>query len=407
MNRFFKQSWRFWPIMVLSFIFGLSNPLIMIATPIYFFQQGVEIKFIGLLTTAITITYTFSPILLNKISDRVGRRKSVIISMAGVSVSQLLFYITLDPIVFLIERLFEGLILGFFFPNLMASISDNPTIDHQKYLARFNLSWSLAVVFGMLFGAILSSFSRNLELIFYISPIFLIVNTIIAILFFQDPNTPNSEVLYLDSTLNSNTADFNQEEMEKRQYKIPVIIPLLLILALSMASGNSSLLYPVRSEILGFPPSTTYLVNVISTLAQSVSMYIASLLAIKKLKQISMIALLFYSFLFIFFIFTKEFFIFLTLFMLSGFFYGILYGTASKLFMTLNLAKKTAKRTSKYSSISECSIGAFFFITQMFLGFIADIDIALGYATLSLTILITFFVTLFFIRNMRENKISL
>ncbi len=375
----------------------------MIATPIYFFQQGVEIKIIGLLTTAITITYTFSPIILNKISDRVGRRKSVIISMVGVSISQLLFYITLDPIVFLIERLFEGLILGFFFPNLMSSISDNPTINHIKYLARFNLSWSLAIVFGMLFGAILSSFSSNLELIFYISPIFLILNTIIAILFFQDPNLPNSEVLNLESTLNSNTSDFNQEEMEIQRYKIPVIIPLLLILAISMGSGNGSLLYPVRSEILGFPPSTTYLVSVLGTLASSVSMYLASLLAIKILKQISIITLLLYSFLFIFFIFTKDFFIFLTLFMLSRFFYGILYGTASKLFMTLNLVKKT----SKYSSISESSIGASFFITQIFLGFIADIDIALGYVTLSLTILITFFVTLFFIRNMRETKITL
>ncbi|KKN56224.1 hypothetical protein LCGC14_0574310 [marine sediment metagenome] len=402
-NEFYKHSWRFWPIIVLSFIFGFSSPLIMIATPIYFFQQGVEIKFLGLLITAVTITYTFSPILLNKISDRVGRRKSVIISMVGASISQLLFYITLDPIVFLIERLFEGLILGFFFPNLMASISDNPTIDHHKYLARFNLSWSLALVFGTLFGAILSSFSSNLEFIFYISPIFLILNTIIAILFFQDPNIPNSEVLNINSTLNSNTSDPNQEEMEIRQYKIPVIIPLLLILAISMGSGNSSLLYPVRSAILGFPPSTTYLLNVIGTFSSSISMYLASLLAIKILKQISIITLFFYSFLFIFFIFSKDFFIFLTLFMLSGFFYGILYGTTSKLFMTLNLAKKT----SKYSSISESSIGAFFFITQMFLGFIADIDIALGYVTLSLTILITFFVTLFFIRNMRETKITL
>ncbi len=403
MNESYKQSWRFWPILVLSFIFGFSSPLIMIATPIYFFQQGVEIKFIGLLTTAITITYTFSPIILNKISDRVGRRKSVIISMVGASISQLLFYITLDPIVFFIERLFEGLILGFFFPNLMASISDNPTIDHQKYLARFNLSWSLAVIFGMLFGAILSSFSSNLEFIFYISPIFLILNTIIAMLFFQDPNIPNSEVLNINSTLNSNASDINQEEMEMRKYKIPVIIPLLLILAISMGSGNGSLLYPVRSEILGFPPSTTYLVNVIGTFASSVSMYLASLLSIKILKQISIITLFFYSFLFIFFIFNKDFFVFLTLFMFSGFFYGILYGTASKLFMTLNLVKKT----SKYSSISESSIGASFFITQIFLGFIADIDIALGYAALSLTILITFFVTLFFIRNMRETKITL
>ncbi|MCK4286147.1 MAG: MFS transporter, partial [Candidatus Lokiarchaeota archaeon] len=118
-----KTHWRFWPVLWLVFIFAFSSPLVMLAAPIYYIQQHVEIIFISLLSTALTITYSISPIILNKISDRLGRRKSVIIALIGATGAQMVFFISLHPIVFLIERLFEGFILGFFFPNLQASIS--------------------------------------------------------------------------------------------------------------------------------------------------------------------------------------------------------------------------------------------------------------------------------------------
>ena len=98
----FNQNWRFWPILLLAFVFAFSSPLLMLATPIYFLQQGLQIKFISLLSIALTITYSISPILLNKFSDKLGRRKSVIISMVGAACAQLIFYITLNPFAFLI-----------------------------------------------------------------------------------------------------------------------------------------------------------------------------------------------------------------------------------------------------------------------------------------------------------------
>ncbi|MFW9784468.1 MAG: MFS transporter, partial [Candidatus Heimdallarchaeota archaeon] len=102
------QKWRFWPILCLVFIFAFSSPLLMLATPLYYYDLGIQVTFISLLTTAMTLTYSLSPIMLNKISDKLGRRKSVIISLIGATCAQLIFYITLNPVVFLIERLFEG-----------------------------------------------------------------------------------------------------------------------------------------------------------------------------------------------------------------------------------------------------------------------------------------------------------
>ncbi len=393
-----SQKWRFWPVLCLAFIYAFSNPLLMLATPIYFFQQGVPIKIISLLSTALTITYSISPIVLNKISDKLGRRKSVIISMIGATCAQLTYYITLDPIAFLIERLFEGFILGFFFPNLQASISDNQSINHQKYLARFNLSWSVAIVLGLLFGAIFLQFIDDLKFLFYINPIFLAINAFIAILFFQEPINPNLGIQSSTSDFNTNDSEDKQKSITISNYYIPVIIPLLLIFATSFASGNGTLLYPIRSELLGFHPSSTYFVNVFATLTQSLALYLATSLALNKLKVASTLILIIYSFLFILFILNEVYSLFIILFMFSGFFYGFLYGAASKLFLTLNIMKKT----SKYSSISESSLGVTFFISQLFLGFIADIDIGLAYLALSLTLVVIFFIVLIFIRKLKE-----
>lgn len=392
------QHWRFWPVLVLAAIFSFSSPLIMLAAPIYYLQQGVEIIIISILSTALTITYSISPIILNKLSDKLGRKKSVIIAMIGAVGAQLIFYITLNPIVFLIERLFEGFVLGFFFPNLQASISDNAEIDHQKYLARFNLSWGIAGVFGLLFGAAFLSFINDLRLLFYINPIILAINVFIAIFFFQEPINNNRETQNIDIEEKINIIEDHQKLLVTAIYYIPVIIPLLLILAVSFASGNGTLLYPIKSEIFGFQPSSTFLLMVFATITQSLAMYLSNLVTLKKLKLYSTLTLLVYAAVFMFFTINEIYFNFIILFMLSGFFYGFMYGTASKLFLTLNITKKT----SIYSSISESSMGVSFFISQIILGIVAGINVNFAYVTLSIILVIIFSISLAFMKNFKE-----
>jgi MFS family permease len=370
----------------------------MLAIPIYYFQQGIEIKFISVLSIALTITYSISPILLNKYSDKLGRRKSVIISMVGAMFAQLVFYITLNPIVFLIERLFEGFILGLFFPNLTASISDTPNIDHQKYLARFNLSWGVAAVCGLLFGAIFLHFTNDLKLIFYISPVFLIVNCFIAILLFEESISPDLNTRNNNPNFDIKNLENNQHLSKISNYYIPIVIPLLFILYTSFAAGNGSLLYPIRAEILRFHESSTYFVNIFAAVSQSIATYLITMLPLIKLRLVSIITLLVYPFIFIFFVANEIYFLFIILFLFSGFFYGILYGAASKLFITLNVLKNT----SKFSGISESSVALAYFISQIFLGFVADIDIGLAYFSLSVSLIIIFFINLVFMRNFKE-----
>jgi len=395
-----ERKWSFWPVLLLAFIFALISPLIMIATPIYFFQQGVQIKIISFLSTAITITYSFSPIILNKISNKLGRKNSVIIATIGAAVAQFTYYITLDPLVFLLERLFEGFILGFFFPNLLASISDNPNLDHSKYLAKFNLSWSLATVFGLTLGTIILLFTNNLKVIFYISPIFLLINVFIAILFLKEPIESNN-IANNPGSINveeSGLKILNQLDIPPVKFFIPVIIPVVYLLALSFASANVSFLYPIKSEILGFQVFSVYFLGIFSTSMQSLIMYIVGLINVKKLKLISIISVLIYVILVIFFAINKTYYIFLILFIISGTLAGIMYGTASKLFILLNVSRQT----SIYSSISESLLGVAYFISQVSLGFVADIELGLAFYSLSLIMFILFLISVIYIRKLKE-----
>jgi MFS family permease len=318
--------------------------------------------------------------------------------MIGATIAQLVFYVTLDPIIFLIERLFEGLVLGFFFPNLVASISDNTEIDHQKYLARFNLSWGIAGIFGLLFGTLVLQFINDLRILFYVNPIFMAFNVVIAIFFFQEPISETRETQNIDvDAIKSNLED-PKKILNRGKYNVPVIIPLLLVLAISFASGNGTLLYPIKADILEYHPSGTFLLIVFATITQSLAMYLVSLVSFNIIKIISSVILVVYAFMFIFFIINNFYFTFIILFLLSGFFFGFLYGTATKLFLTLNIVKNT----SFYSSISESSVGVGFFISQIILGIVAGIDVNFAYITLSITLVIIFFINIPFFKKLKE-----
>jgi len=226
------------------------------------------------------------------------------------------------------------------------------------------------------------------------------VNIFIAIFLFRQFTPPNFKPQDNYTNYSTNNPENNQDSTTISNYFIPVIIPLLFILYTSFAAGNGSFLYPIRSELLGFHFSSTYFVNIFAVVSQSIAMYFASVLTLNKLKLVSIITLSVYPFLFIFFIFNEIYSLFIILFMFSGFFYGMLYGAASKLFIALNVLKKT----SKYSGILESSTGMAFFISMLFLGFIADINILLGYFSLSLSLFVIFFITLVFIRKFKEIK---
>lgn len=392
-------NWRFWPVILLGSFYTINSSLIMLGIPILFYQRGISVEIIGLLSAAQIISYCFSPIIFNKVSDKLGRKKSIVLSMIGVSITQITYFFILDPLVFFIARFLEGLFLGFFAPNLQASISDNPSLDHSKYLSRLSLSFNSGGLIGLLFGALFLFFVNNMLYVFYIAPIITIANAVIAIAFFQEStkfNNPN-DIKQLENINESSSILTSPSTTEAVKYHIPVIIPIIILFGFSFAIGSANFIYPIKSETLGFQPYSAYFLSFFATLAQTLFTYQSSLWSPKRLRITSLISIILTSLIIITFGINEFFLGFIILFVIIGSLAGVLYGSALKFFMILNLTKKT----SKYSSIMESLTGISYFATQITAGIIGGLRLELAFFTLAIILLVVFVLYLLCVKNIR------
>jgi len=382
------QEWKFWPVILLALLYPINGALIGTAIPLYFFREGVSLEFIGILLAGSAATYSFSPVLFNKLSDRLGRKKSLTIGMGGTLLTQLIFYITLDPVPFLLSRMAEGLIIGFYWSNLQSSISDNSLHNHRMMMARYNISWNAGLLIGLLLGTIFLFIIDDLLIIFYISPLIIIVNVLTIIFFFQDPE--KIDLKKGVSFRNSNSTETKGDNLKFTEYNIPLLIPILFIFIFSLARASVNLLYPLRSEMLGFGAYSVYLLIFFCIAFQLIGTSLANYVSFKKMKWVSVLCIGLLILVFIGFGRVFQFWIFFLLFIMSGLFNGLLYGFGLKLFINLNMQKNT----SKYASLCESLIGTTFFLVPVMCGFIARIDIGLAFNVMSLIIGLFFIVSL-------------
>ncbi|MHA1292649.1 MAG: MFS transporter [Promethearchaeota archaeon] len=394
-----QQEWQFWPIIFLAFFYPINNALINLAIPLYFFQQGINIELIGILAAGVAITYAFSPILFSKLSNRIGRKKSVILGISGAFCAQIIFYISLNPIPFLIARMMEGFFMGFYWTNLQSSISDNSLHDHSKMMSRYNISWNSGLLTGYLIGAIFLFVIDAVVLIFYFAPLFLAVNVFIAIFFFQESNKINLKD-GLELKIRDNNEFRNQDEIKLTNYYIPLIIPILFVAVFGLAKASVGFLYPIKSETLGFETYTAYLLTFFCIVTQLIGTGTATFFSIKNLKRVPIICLFSLIFILIFYGITSDFFVFIILFLFLGYFTGLLYGFSLKLVLILNMKN----HTSKYSGLLESVIGTMFLITPIALGFVARMGFDTAFYIISIVLLGIFIYCLINIKKIAELK---
>ncbi len=374
--------------------------MISLAIPIYFFRRSVPTEIIGLLSAATTLTYSVSPILLSRVSERLPRKTSVIIAMIGTLISQLIFYISLHPILFLTTRLCEGFIVGLFWTNLQASISDNVYHRHRRLTALYNISWNTGLVLGLVFGAVLTYLINDLEIVFYFAPIFLLVNVLIAVFAFQEPyknafilTKPHKEVLQGGQLRKPSQNSGNQPHIDNISF--PIYYPFLLIIIYSIVRAAIKFLFPLKSEVLGFDTYTVYLASTFYALAQAIAMVGASSVSIKRFKTIHFIILIpLFIFTPLFGINTNYYF-FILLFLITGAITGMLYGISLRLILILNMKHQT----SLYSSILESMIGICFLFVPIMTGYLTYINIDLPIYVISLITAILSLILIVFIHS--------
>ncbi|MGQ4875266.1 MAG: MFS transporter [Promethearchaeia archaeon] len=388
------KKWRFWPILLLAFFYPVNNALISIAIPIYFYGIHIEVFLIGFLTAGTAISYCFSPILLYKLSKKLGRKKSVEISMGLTTFAQFIYYITLHPIIFLFSRIFEGFSIGMFWTNLQSSISDNVLHDHTKMMSRYNISWNAGLLGGYLIGAIFLFIINDIVLIFYIAPLFVVLNFIIAIMFFQEPEKINlKKGLELKKNLSLESKNLNRNDLKLANLNLIPILPVIIVFIFTLSKGAPLFLYPILSEILGFQSFTVYIQTFFCVLFQLIGTGIAAFFSLKYLKRLPIFCILVLGICIFFFSMTKQFIDFFILFIILGFFSGLMYGFSLKFIMALNMKQNT----SKYANMLESVIGIGFFSVQIMCGFLASLGIDIAFIITSCIIIFAIIPTLYYL----------
>ena len=142
--------------------FGIVIPLL----PFYALNFGAKSYQIGLLVSSFSfMQFIFNPI-WGRISDRIGRRPVILISVFGSFVSYLIFALADSLWVLFLSRMLAGF-MGANIATAQAYIADiTPPEERAKGMGIVGAGFGIGFVVGPLIGGILSKFGYNFPIFF-------------------------------------------------------------------------------------------------------------------------------------------------------------------------------------------------------------------------------------------------
>ncbi|MEM4523263.1 MAG: MFS transporter, partial [Nitrososphaeria archaeon] len=156
-----------------AFFSETAMVLISIYLPYYSYQLGAREIEVGLVGAAPGIPYIFIPFIAGNLSDRIGRKKGLMIGTSTVSFCYIFFFLISNPILFIPIRIVEGVGWSFVWPSMEAILGG----DRGK-LQIYNIMWGFGATIAPYLGGTLYTFfgAKNILLLtigFMISSIFL------------------------------------------------------------------------------------------------------------------------------------------------------------------------------------------------------------------------------------------
>lgn len=155
------------------FGFGLIIPIL----PEVIVKQGFHDMHVGGLLTVYALASFFTAPLWGRLSDRIGRKKLILIGLVGFSLSFLLISLFIDSLPMLYaSRVIGGLFSGALYTAVTGFIGDISNDDNRNmYMGFMGMSIGLGFIFGPAIGGLLGQVSLTLPftvsamLIFFIT----------------------------------------------------------------------------------------------------------------------------------------------------------------------------------------------------------------------------------------------
>lgn len=379
------ESYRIFPIIFISFLRVAVSFTLELAIPLYFVNVNLNPTIIGVITSGTSMIYLFSPILLKNVPKKIGIKNSLLISVSGSLIIQIIFQFSLAPWLVYGLLMAEGFLIGLFWPVLITSLSILSKRDkvcaneseQDKLTNRYNVAWNSGAIFSYLIGTILLFIFDLVELVFILTLIYSIFLLVFTILF-QDPEEK-------DGKKEQMITNELKENCKREKVTFPLFLPLYVIAFYGFLIGSLILLYPIKAQVLNFAVFTTYLLNLLRMTAQTIAISRLSTLSLKTLKKMFYFSLPAMLIIFLSLDLFDNIFIFSVLFISFGFFGSILYIFSFKLIVYKNIVEDS----SKYSSYFETSSGIGFFLSPVIGGFLAEINLSFAfYFTTILTLIV-------------------
>ncbi|MGE7920894.1 MFS transporter [Viridibacillus sp. NPDC093762] len=140
--------------------FGLIIPIL----PEVVVQQGFNKMHVGGLLTVYSLASFFTAPLWGILSDKMGRKKLILVGLLGFCTSFLLISIFIDSLTMLyISRVVGGLFSGALYTAVTGFIGDMSTEENRnKYMGFMGMSIGLGFIFGPAIGGLLGHYSLSL-----------------------------------------------------------------------------------------------------------------------------------------------------------------------------------------------------------------------------------------------------
>ncbi|MFW9968127.1 MAG: MFS transporter [Candidatus Thorarchaeota archaeon] len=169
---------------ILQIGFGIVTPIF----PFYIVELGVGATELGVLAASFALTRIILAGPFGGLSDRVGRKKVLLVALAGFAVSNLIYAYANSIIVMIIARALEGGISAGFYPAANAFVSDMTTPENRGtamgYLSMGNM---VGFVVGPSLGGVLAEF-LGIRLPFMIAAAASLVTLFILNLIVHEPD---------------------------------------------------------------------------------------------------------------------------------------------------------------------------------------------------------------------------
>ncbi len=166
-----------WPMYFAGFSSKIMDSLVVSFLPLYLTALGMEIGRVSTVMSAFTFSWALLQPLTGHTSDRLGRKRIIVIGLAGSVISVVTFTLTHDFTLLVACSLFLGIEAAFFYTPLVAMVSDiAPSELEGTLIGSYRFFRDLGYFVGpILLGAIADS--TGLTFAFYTTSLILLAAT--------------------------------------------------------------------------------------------------------------------------------------------------------------------------------------------------------------------------------------